>query len=119
MIFAWLENPEHTGKSSFSLEFLGENLLGKKGIEFDQIVKKGQTFADVPLETAYKYAAEDADFTFQLYHHFIKNSKISSELFEMEMTVLPILTQMEISGIHLDSQILDDYAVELKQKICA
>lgn len=117
MIFAWLENPEHTGKSSFSLEFLGENLLGKKGIEFDQIVKKGQTFADVPLETAYKYAAEDADFTFQLYHHFIKNSKISSELFEMEMTVLPILTQMEISGIHLDSQILYDYAVELKQKI--
>lgn len=117
MIFAWLENPEHTGKSSFSLEFLGENLLGKKGIEFDQIVKKGQTFADVPLETAYKYAAEDADFTFQLYHHFIKNSKISSELFEMEMTVLPILTQMEISGIHLDSQILNDYAVELKQKI--
>ena len=117
MIFAWLENPEHTGKSSFSLEFLGENLLGKKGIEFDQIVKKGQTFADVPLETAYKYAAEDADFTFQLYHHFIKNSKISSELFEMEMTVLPILTQMEISGIHLDSQILNDYAIELKQKI--
>lgn len=117
MIFAWLENPEHTGKSSFSLEFLGENILGKKGIEFDQIVKKGQTFADVPLETAYQYAAEDADFTFQLYHHFINNSKISSELFEMEMTVLPILTQMEISGIHLDSQILDDYAVELKQKI--
>lgn len=117
MIFAWLENPEHTGKSSFSLEFLGENILGKKGIEFEQIVKKGQTFADVPLETAYQYAAEDADFTFQLYHHFINNSKISSELFEMEMTVLPILTQMEISGIHLDSQILDDYAVELKQKI--
>lgn len=117
MIFAWLENPEHTGKSSFSLEFLGENILGKKGIEFDQIVKKGQSFADVPLETAYQYAAEDADFTFQLYHHFINNSKISSELFEMEMTVLPILTQMEISGIHLDSQILDDYAVELKQKI--
>lgn len=117
MIFAWLENPEHTGKSSFSLEFLGENLLEKKGIEFDQIVKKGQTFADVPLETAYKYAAEDADFTFQLYHNFVKRSQISSELFEMEMSVLPILTQMEISGIHLDCQILDNYAVELKQKI--
>lgn len=117
MIYAWLENPEHTGKSAFSLEFLCENKLGLKGIEFDQIVHKGQTFKDVPLEIAYKYAAEDADFTLKLYKHFTENSKISKELFDMEMTILPILTQMEISGIHIDSDILKKYGSELKQKI--
>lgn len=117
MIFAWLENPEHTGKSAFSLEFLCERKLGLKGIEFDEIVKKGQTFKDVPLETAYKYGAEDADFTFMLYEHFQKNSAISKSLFEMEMNILPILTQMEIYGIHLDSAILEDYDKELRTKI--
>lgn len=117
MIFAWLENPERTGKSTLSLETLCENKFGIKGLEFNQIVKKGETFQDVPLEIACKYAAEDADFTLKLYEHFSKNSEISRELFDMETTVLPILTRMEILGIHIDSNILKEYSVELKQKI--
>ena len=70
MVTAWLQNPERTSKTGYSLEYLGETVLGLKGIEFTDIVKKGQTFSDIPLETAYKYAAEDADFTLKLWNKF-------------------------------------------------
>ena len=109
MIYAWLENPERMGKNGYSLEYLGETVLGLKGIEFSQLVGKGQTFADVPLEKAAPYAAEDADFTFKLY----KNQSKESPLFAMEMEVLPVLTQMELTGIHLDTATLHAYNKEL------
>lgn len=120
MIAAWIINPERLGKNGYSLEYLGETQLGLKGIEFSDIVEKGQTFADVPLETAYKYAAEDADFTFQLHNKqktiesFVKDN---NNLFQMEMKILPILTQMELNGIHLDSQSLNEYNEELTRNL--
>jgi len=136
MIFAWLKNPERTGKNGYSLEFLGETVLGLKGIEFSELVKKGQTFADVPLEKAAPYAAEDADFTFKLYKNQINESakmtasndspatsandnelKPLAELFELEMQVLPVLAKMELTGIHLDSGLLNGYNEELTKGI--
>jgi len=119
MLLAWLENPDRTGKSAFGLEYLSETKLGLKGIEFDEIVSKGQTFQDVPLETAYKYAAEDADFTLQLFNHFVeKHSEVvSSDLYKLELKVLPILTKMELTGIHLDSGNLHGFNKELTEGI--
>ncbi|MCQ2241610.1 DNA polymerase I [Treponema sp.] len=119
MIAAWLLNPGASGKSPFSLEYLGETKLGLKGIEFKDLVKKGQTFADVPLEQAAEYGAEDSDFTFQLYDVFagqIKEKKLA-DLYEMEMKVLPILVDMELEGIHLDKNALKEYSVELARLI--
>ena len=115
MIFAWLQNPERTGKNGYSLEYLGETVLGLKGIEFSEIVSKGQTFADVPLEKATPYAAEDADFTFKLY----KVQKDATDLFKLEMQILPILTRMELTGIHLDTATLHAYNKELTEGIAA
>lgn len=116
MIAAWLLNPERLGKNGYSLEYLAETVLGLKGIEFSDIVGKGQTFADVPLEQAAPYGAEDADFTLLLWNDLKKKfDDANKQLFLMEMEVLPVLTQMEITGIHLDSQNLNDYNVELAQ----
>lgn len=170
MIYAWLQNPERTGKNSYSLESLGEQILGLKGIEFSDIVEKGQTFADVPLEKAAPYGAEDADFTLKLAQAQQKggfdpstklrdrtasptqppvvecrnsgvspvvecnNSSVSpvvecrdsgvsrpplEKLFQLEMKVLPILTKMELTGIHLDTATLHAYNKELTEGIAA
>lgn len=119
MIFAWLQNPERIGKNGYSLEFLGETVLGLKGIEFSELVAKGQTFADVPLEKATPYAAEDADFTLKLYKAQEKDFKEKADLFQLEMQVLPILTQMELTGIHLDTATLHAYNKELTEGIAA
>lgn len=148
MIYAWLQNPERTGKNSYSLESLGEQILGLKGIEFSDIVEKGQTFADVPLEKAAPYGAEDADFTLRLALTqqkcgFDPSTKLRDrtasptqppvvecrdsgvsrppleKLFQLEMQVLPILTKMELTGIHLDTATLHAYNKELTEGIAA
>ncbi|SEQ27666.1 DNA polymerase I [Treponema bryantii] len=113
MIYAWLQNPERLGKNGYSLEFLGETVLGLKGIEFSELVSKGQTFADVPLEKAAPYAAEDADFTLKLYN----KQQNTNELFALEMSILPVLTRMELTGIHLDTATLHAYNKELTEGI--
>ncbi len=121
MIYAWLQNPERLGKNGYSLEYLGETVLGLKGIEFSSLVSKGQTFADVPLEKAAPYAAEDADFTLKLYKKQTAETSYDSltELFALEMSVLPILTKMELVGIHLDTATLHAYNKELTEGIAA
>lgn len=116
MIAEWLLNSDKTGKNSYSLEYLAETKLGLKGIEYEDLVPKGQTFADLPIEKAYPYAAEDADFTFQLWQKLEPQLK-SQNLYELftstEMRLMPLLAEMEIQGIHLDSQTLYDYNKEL------
>ncbi|MCR4822167.1 MAG: DNA polymerase I, partial [Treponema sp.] len=120
MIAAWLLESDRSGKAAYSLEYLSEIHLHLKGTEFDEIVPKNASFADVPLETAAAYSSEDSDFTLQLWNLFEK--KLTEEnlmdlFFNMEMKVLPILAQMEVSGIHIDSSYLSDYAVELKNQL--
>lgn len=120
MVAAWLLDPDALGKSPYGLEYLGETKLGLKGIEFKDIVQKGQTFADVPLETAFPYGAEDADFTLQLWNLFepkLSEKKLDELFWNMEMKALPVLARMERTGIHLNKKALNDYGVELAQQI--
>ncbi len=117
MIAAWLLQPD---RESFKLEALAERKLGLKGTEFADIVPKGSTFMDVPLETACSYAAEDADFTRQLWSFFkerLEESGLSSLFYELETPVLPILTQMEIEGIGIEKEKLAAFSVELEADI--
>lgn len=119
MIATWLLNPDRNGKNSYSLEWLSETFLHLKGIEFSSIVKKGQTFADVPLDQAVPYASEDADFTLQLWEFLSERFKDErrQKLFELEMRLLPILANMELAGIHLDCKALHEYNAELTNGI--
>ena len=120
MVAAWLLSPDEMGKSPYSLEYLGETKLGLRGIEFKDLVPKGKTFADVSLDKAVPYAAEDADFTWQLKEYFeplIEKKSLGQLFYGMEMKVLPILARMERQGIHLDKKALADYNVYLTQEI--
>ncbi len=117
MIAAWLLQPE---RESFKLESLAEKKLGLKGIEFSDIVSKGSTFLDVPLEKACDYAAEDADFTLQLWFFFkplLEKANLMDLFLDLETPVLPILTQMELEGIRIEKQNLFNYSQELEKEI--
>jgi DNA polymerase-1 len=117
MIAAWLLQPD---RNKFGLEALCEAKLGLRGIEFKDIVPKGNTFMDVPLEEAVKYATEDADFTFQLWQYYqprLKEANLEKLFYNLEMPVLPILTKMEITGIKIVPEELDSYSDELADEI--
>lgn len=120
MIAAWLLEPDRLGRSPYSLETLGQTKLALIGIEFKDLVAKGQTFRDVPLEKAVEYAAEDADFTWQLFEIFsdeLKQKKLDTLFEKIEIPLVTILGEMEIQGIHLDSNALSDYAKNLEKEI--
>ena len=120
MVAAWLLEPDAMGKTPFSLEYLAEPKLALVGTEYEDIVAKGQTFADVPLEKAADYGAEDSDFTFQLWQLFKKElvaEKLDTIFYSLEMRVLPVLVRMENAGIHIDKKALAEYKVELEAAI--
>ena len=120
MIAAWLLEPDRLGRSPYSLETLGQSKLALIGIEFKDLVAKGQTFRNVPLEKAVDYAAEDADFTWQLFEIFsdeLKQKKLDTLFEKIEIPLITILGEMEIQGIHLDSNALSDYAKNLEKEI--
>lgn len=122
MIAAWLIEPDRLGKVAYGLEHLAETKLSLKGTEYAEIVPRNGTFADVPLETAARYGAEDADFTWQLWQYYLPLLKASPlyDLFTgLEMKVLPILAGMELRGIHLDAPSLASYETELKAHLAA
>ncbi|WP_428770618.1 DNA polymerase I [Treponema sp. HNW] len=117
MVAAWLLSPE---RESFKLEALAERRLGLKGVEFSDIVPKGGTFFDVPLDRAADYACEDADFTLQLWAMLkdeLDKSGLADLFYNLETPLLPILTQMEIRGIAVEKQKLADFSVELETNI--
>jgi DNA polymerase I - 3''-5'' exonuclease and polymerase domains len=120
MVAAWLLDPDRTGRTPYSLEYLSETKLSLAGTEYDDIVPKDGSFADVPLEKAAPYGAEDSDFTLQLWHLFkpeLEKKKLMTLFVQTEMKLLPVLAEMELRGIHLDTKALDEYDVELTREI--
>lgn len=122
MVAAWLLEPDRLGKNPYALETLAEQKLRLKGTEYDEIVGKDQTFADVKIDVAARYGAEDSDFTlrlWQLLESELKKEGLWKLFSDMEMKVLPVLAEMEMNGIHLDSKCLERYEQELKTEILA
>ncbi|ART80431.1 DNA polymerase I [Oceanisphaera avium] len=93
---------------------------------FETIAGKGAkqlTFNQIPLEEAAFYAAEDADITLRLHQYLAKQlaaePKLQSVFTDIEMPLVPILADMEYTGVKIDSKLLaiqsDEIAKRLKE----
>ncbi len=107
-----------------NLDYLSDVYLNYKKVATEELIgKRGKnqlSMRDVELEQIKEYACEDADITFQLKE--ILDQELSSanlkELFAtVEMPLLKVLVQMEISGLTIDPKALDDYAIILREQI--
>ena len=118
MVAAWLIDPE---RNNYSLDSLAPFFFNASTITYKSIVPKGGTFDMVPLETASRYAAEDADYCFRIKQHLegkLEEAGESGALFKkLEMPLLPILAEMEGEGIKIESKALKDYGVKLGKEI--
>jgi len=112
------------GKRSMDLlsaQYLGyqpvsiETLIGKKG--------KGQlSMRDVAIVAVKEYAAEDADITLQLKHTLdpqLDTLQVRAVYEQAEAPLLPVLTDMEIEGVGIDVDFLNNYSKELAIEIKA
>jgi DNA polymerase-1 len=113
MVAAWLADPE---RNNYSLDSLAAYTLDYTPIAYFDIVPKGSTFDAVPLETAARYSGEDADLCIRLKYYLEPqlNQTEAIKLFEnLEMPLLPILAEMEGTGIKIEPKVLIGYGREL------
>ncbi len=100
--------------------------LNVKTISYAEIVGKGAKqicFDQVDLDTAARYAAEDADITLQLHQNFAPQISAQSGLQHIyrhiELPSMHVLYVMERNGVLLDSALLQVQSRELGEKLIA
>lgn len=81
---------------------------------------KDLDIASIPLEKIGEYAAEDADVTWQL-AELLRNElseQDQEKVFDtIESPLLPVLVRMEMEGIRMDPEALDDIRSKLERRI--
>ncbi len=111
------------GKHRHNMDSLSEIHLNHKPISFKEVAGTGKsqiTFDKVAIKLATEYAAEDADVTFRLYSLFKErlNQKKLLKIYELfEKPLLNLLAQMEIKGIKIDSNFLNELSKKFNEKI--
>ncbi|MED5395664.1 MAG: DNA polymerase I [Pseudomonadota bacterium] len=111
------------GLHNHGMDELARDFLGHETIKFSDVAGKGKSqisFAQVPLDTALDYAAEDAEVTLRL--HRLLKPRLAAEhmvaVYEtLERPLVPVLRQMEANGIRVDATNLknlsDDFTIRL------
>lgn len=107
MILAWLLD----SSSQVGLDFLSKKYFYHDMIGFNDVVKKGETFASLDLNKACEYAAEDAWMTYKLYFKLVELLNVSDPNLlllasDMEFRFIEVILEMEINGIKIDIEYL-------------
>jgi DNA polymerase-1 len=119
MIMAWLLN----AGSRVGLDSLAKKFFDYEMKPFKEMVKKGENFSTVDIESATFYASEDAWMTFKLYGALDKALSLASlihlkdEAKEVEYPFINVLIGMEKRGIKLDIEKLNILQESLTKKI--
>lgn len=115
MIMAWLDNPG----ASVGMDALAKKLYDYDTIKFESVVKKGDTFASVELESAAKYAAEDAWITLRFYKTF--SNKLEPNMLniakEIEFDFILTLLDMEDNGIKVNTTKLQKLIIKNESEL--
>ena len=103
------------------LDNVSEKYLSYKTIHYEDIAGKGAKqipFAKVDIETAAEYSCEDALVSLELYNYLwskvSKDENITKVYKDIEMPLLPILSNIERNGVLIDSKKLFKLSKELE-----
>ncbi|MCL2155466.1 MAG: DNA polymerase I [Leptospirales bacterium] len=120
MIASYLLNPS---ERRHNMDELATQYLNYKTISFKELIGTGKSaipITEVPLEKLAEYAIEDADITFRLYKLFKPklDEENLTELFEtIEMPLLPVLADMEYTGVKIDILHFEDMKETIVEKV--
>tara|TARA_Y100000590_G_scaffold114293_1_gene130226 strand:+ start:2671 stop:5430 length:2760 start_codon:yes stop_codon:yes gene_type:complete len=111
------------GKHRHNMDLLSEIHLNHKPISFKEVAGTGKSqisFDKIPIKLATEYAAEDADVTFRLYSLFKErlNEEKLLKIYELfEKPLVNLLAQMEIEGIKINANFLNELSKKFDTKI--
>ncbi|MCC6717173.1 MAG: DNA polymerase I [Acetobacteraceae bacterium] len=97
------------GAHGHGMDELSRLHLGHTPISYDSVTGTGKgrlSFAQVPLDRATAYAAEDADITWRLWHALrprLRAAKALALYEQVERRLIPVLLEMERAGIKVDA----------------
>lgn len=120
MIAHYLCEPDMRHK----LDYLTESYLKYKMVPIEKLIgKKGKnqlTMRDVELSKIVEYAGEDADLTYQIMPILIEKlneKEIKKVYHDIEEPLIHVLAQMEYNGVRINPEFLQQYSIELGEKI--
>jgi DNA polymerase-1 len=111
------------GLNGHGMDALSEKYLGHNPIPIKDLIGSGKsqiTFDRVAIETAVKYAAEDADVTLRLWQMFkpqLHRAQVTRVYETLERPLVPVLARMEMTGIEVNRATLARMSGAFAQKM--
>ncbi len=116
----------NAGIARHDMDSLAMRHLGYQTIKYEDVVGKGAKqigFAQVSLEDATCYAAEDADITLRLHRVLLPKLEVEPGLLsvyrDIEMPLVPVLARVESNGVRIDAEELRRQSAELSRRMLA
>ena len=120
MIAHYLIQPE----LRHNMDYMAEIYLNYKTIHIDELIgPKGKTqrsMRDLTPQQVYEYACEDADITLQLKNKLepeLKKYECEDLFYQIEMPLMPVLAEMEMNGVRIDTESLKETSTQLTQRM--
>ena len=120
MIAHYLIQPE----LRHNMDYMAETYLHYKTIHIDELIgpkgKQQKTMRDLPPSEVYEYACEDADITLQLKNKLepeLKKYDCEKLFYDIEMPLMPVLAEMEMNGVCLDTASLAETSKQFTQRM--
>ena len=120
MIAHYLIQPE----LRHNMDYMAEVYLHYKTIHIDELIgPKGKhqgSMRDLNPKEVYEYACEDADITLQLKNKLepeLKKHECEDLFYDIEMPLMPVLAEMEMTGVRIDTDSLAETSKQLTQKM--
>ena len=120
MIAHYLIQPE----LRHNMDYMAETLLNYRTIHIEQLIgergKNQRNMRDLLPSEVYEYAAEDADVTLRLYNVLLpklKETGAEQLFYEIEMPLMPVLAEMELNGVRIDTASLADTSAILTSRM--
>ena len=127
MIAHYLIQPE----LHHNMDYMAEIYLNYQTIHIDELIgpkgKSQRSMRDLLPSQVYEYAAEDADITLRLKNKLepeLKKYDCEDLFYNIEMPLMPVLAEMEMNGVCLDTEslketstILTNRMLEIEQRI--
>ena len=120
MIAHYLIQPE----LRHNMDYMAEVYLHYKTIHIDELIgpkgKNQKSMRDLSPTLVYEYACEDADITLQLKNKLeaeLKKYECEDLFYNIEMPLMPVLAEMEMNGVCLDTESLADTSKQLTKRM--
>lgn len=117
MLASYLLNPAQR----HNLDALAQEHLGYAMLSYSTVTDDAEkNFADVAVADATRYAGEDADITLRLAHHLLprlEDEGMAALFSEVETPLIPVLVEMERTGIRVDPAVLAGLSDEFGGKL--